>query len=70
MVGKRKTRMAYFEGAKQALEEHFRATETGPQALKGVSGEKLDKLLASVRKDHDKLVAKIAQRAAAEDRRA
>ena len=69
MTGKHSARADYFEGAKAALDEHLQSTEQGLRSLTGVSAEKIDKLVATVRKDHRKLVAKISQRAAAEARR-
>ena len=68
MTAKRKTRIAYYEGAIDALEQHLKTTESGLRSLTDVSADKIDELVAAVRKDHKKLVAKISQRAAVEQR--
>ena len=70
MTDKHSARAAYFQGAEAALDLHLQATEAGLAKLAGLDGDKLEKLLKSVRKDHEKLVAKIRQRAIKEAGRA
>ena len=59
MKKKREARAAYYQGLKVAMSEHIEATEEGIRALVGVSKEKKAKLLASIRKQHEKLLKRI-----------
>ena len=59
MAGKRKARIAYYEDVKEALALHMRTTETGIRDLPSLSDVQKDKLIASVRKDHAKLVKQV-----------
>jgi hypothetical protein len=66
MAGKRKARIAYYEGVKEALAEHMRTTETGIRDLPRLSATEKDKLVASVRKHHAKLLKQVDQNLAIE----
>ena len=59
MAGKRKARIAYYEGVKNALEDHIRKTEEGIRGLPRLSEEQKKKLVSSVRKHHRKLVKQV-----------
>jgi hypothetical protein len=61
MVGKRESRIAYYEGVKEALAEHLRATEEGIRRLPQLSNPQKEKLLEAVRKDHRKLLKRVDQ---------
>lgn len=59
MVGKRHARMAYYSGLKDALVDHMTRTENGLRALQGVSEKQIEKMVAAVRKKHDKLMRQV-----------
>src|SRR5579864_7885795 len=64
MTTKRAAHAAHFEGIKDAMDKHMAATEAGLRTLPGMATEKVDKIVASVRKQHDKLVQQIDQQIA------
>jgi hypothetical protein len=66
MAGKRKARIAYYEGVKEALADHMRTTETGIRNLPRLTAIEKDKLIASVRKHHVKLLEQVDQNLAIE----
>lgn len=69
MAGKKEARIAYYRGVKEALTEHMATTETGLRALPGLEEKELDKVVASVRKRHEKLLKEIDQHLAEDNAR-
>jgi hypothetical protein len=59
MSRKREARIAYYNGLKTSMARHIRATEKGIRSMEGVSETEMEKLLASVRKKHEKLLKRI-----------
>ena len=59
MPNKREVRLQYYEGIRQATLEHIKATEEALRKLEGLKPEKIDKLVASVQKEHAKLLERI-----------
>jgi hypothetical protein len=66
MSKKREARIAYYQGLKEALSQHIAETEKGLRALPGLSAKKIDKLVATVRKQHAKLSSRIDRQFAEE----
>jgi hypothetical protein len=63
---KREAELHYYEGLRAAMEDHARVTEEGLRGLEGVGEKKLAKLIAAVRKRHQKLIGDLDRRIAAE----
>jgi hypothetical protein len=59
MSAKRKARLAYYEGIKDAMVENLAVTEQGLRDLEGMSEAKVEKIVASLRKLHEKLMKQI-----------
>jgi hypothetical protein len=67
---KRQAELNYYEGLRAAMEDHARVTEAGLRELEGVGEKKLAKLIAAVRRRHQKLISDLDHRITAETKRA
>jgi hypothetical protein len=59
MGRKSAARLAYYEGVRKALLEHFEITEQGLRKLKVVKPSQIEKLVADIQKQHRKLLNRI-----------
>jgi hypothetical protein len=59
MSRKTEARLAYYEGVRKALLEHFEITEQGLRNLKDLKPAQIEKLVADVQKQHRKLLNRI-----------
>lgn len=59
MKDKRKARIAYYEGIRQAALEQFRVTEEGLRKLEGLKPTQIERIVADVHKRHQKLLKRI-----------
>jgi DNA-binding PadR family transcriptional regulator len=59
MGRKSAARLAYYEGLRNALLEHFEITEQGLRKLKDVKPSQIEKLVADIQKQHRKLLNRI-----------
>lgn len=59
MNNKRDARLNYYEGIRQAMMEHIKTTEEGIRNLEGVKSSKIEKLVADIHKEHEKLLKRI-----------
>ena len=62
MSRKSAARLAYYEGVRKALLEHFESTEQGLRKLKEVKPAQIEKLVAEIQKQHRKLLDRIDRR--------
>jgi DNA-binding PadR family transcriptional regulator len=62
MNRKSEARLAYYEGVRKALLEHFEITEQGLRKLKDVKLSQIEKLVTEVQKQHRKLLNRIDRR--------
>lgn len=59
MNNKREARLQYYQGVRQATLDHIKKTEEGLRNLQGVKPEKIEKLVADLHKQHEKLLKRI-----------
>jgi len=59
---KREARLKYYEGIRQATLDHIKATEDGLRKLEGVKPAKIEKLVADIHKQHERLLKRIDRR--------
>lgn len=59
MNSKREARLKYYEGVKEATLQHMQATEESLRKLQGVTPEKIETLVADLKKQHKKLLKRI-----------
>ncbi|HEX3422267.1 MAG TPA: hypothetical protein VHS33_02535 [Sphingomicrobium sp.] len=69
MNNKREARLSYYEGIRSAMLEHIKVTEEGLRHLKGVKPAKIEKMVADLHKQHEKLLRRIDRRIKAETAR-
>ena len=62
MSRKSEARLAYYEGVRKALLEHFENTEQTLRKLKDVKPAQIEKLVAEIQKQHRKLLDRIDRR--------
>ena len=58
-ANKRAARLEYYGGVRQGMLEHIDLTEEKLRKLEGVQPAKIEKLVADLRKTHDKLLKRI-----------
>jgi hypothetical protein len=66
---KREAELSYYEGLRAAMEQHIRVTEDGLRELEGIGEAQRAKLIAAVRKRHQKLINDLDRRIATETKR-
>jgi hypothetical protein len=59
MDNKRAARLTYYEGVRQATLDHIKTTEEGIRKLEGVKPAKIEKLIADLHEQHEKLLRRI-----------
>jgi hypothetical protein len=64
MSSKRDARVDYYRGVRDALNEHMATTEMGLRQLSGLSDAEKDKIVASVRKRHERLLKEVDRKLA------
>ena len=65
---KRAARLEYYERVRQGMLEHIKVTEDNLRNLDGVKPAKIEKLVADLRKTHEKLLRRIDRRIKQEKR--
>ena len=65
---KRAARLEYYERVREGMLEHVKVTEDKLRKLEGVKPAKIEKLVADLRKTHEKLLRRIDRRIKQEKR--